>query len=74
MAQLPSITANDAIRAFRQFGFLPVRTGRHIILKKANHPYLLAIPNHPGRTLGLGLLHDLIKAAGITRKQFLEAL
>lgn len=75
MPSVPRITAAEAKRAFEQFGFVEDRTrGSHCILKKEGHPYRLTIPMHAGKTLGVGLLKSLIRAAGLTVAQFNEAL
>ncbi len=75
MPKVPRISGTDAIRAFGKAGFQEVRTnGSHHILKKAGHPYLLSIPVHKGKTVGVGLLKSQIEAAGLTVEAFLKLL
>jgi len=75
MASVPRITAAEAKRAFGRAGFIESRTGKgHSILEKDGHRYHLSIPNHKGRTLGLGLLKSQIDAAGLTVDQFIDLL
>ena len=75
MAELSSIIGADAIKAFQKFGFEVVRIkGSHHIMKKRDHPFLLSIPVHKGRTLGVGLIKRQIDAAGISVTEFIEAL
>ena len=75
MPKVPRISGEDAVRAFEQVGFVHTRTrGAHHILKKDGHEYLLSIPVHRGKTIGLGLLKSQIDAAGLTVKDFISLL
>jgi predicted RNA binding protein YcfA (HicA-like mRNA interferase family) len=75
MPKTPSISGEDAVRAFKRAGFFHVRTnGSHFILKKAGHPFHLSIPVHKGKKLGKGLLSSQISAAGLTLEQFIALL
>ena len=71
MSKVPRVTGQEAVRAFKRAGFHEDRTtGSHCILKKAGHPYVLSIPMHKGKTLGVGLLKSQIEAAGLTVEEF----
>jgi predicted RNA binding protein YcfA (HicA-like mRNA interferase family) len=75
MPKVPRISGTDAIRAFGKSGFREVRTcGSHHILKKVGHRYLLSVPVHKGKTVGVGLLKSQIDAAGLTVEEFIELL
>ena len=75
MAKVPRISGLDVIRAFGKAGFSEDRTrGAHHILKKDGHEYLLSIPVHKGKTVGIGLLKSQIEAAGLTLEEFLDLL
>ena len=75
MPKIPRISAQEAIRAFTKSGYRQVRTnGSHCILKKDGHPYLLSIPLHGRKAIGLGLLKSQIEAAGLTLEEFIDLL
>ena len=75
MSSVPRVTGQAAVRAFEKAGFVHVRTkGSHFILKKGGHPYLLSVPVHAGRTVGVGLLKKLIADAGLTVDEFIQLL
>lgn len=74
MAELPTVTGPQAIKAFSKLGFVRDRIkGSHHILKKEGHPYVLSIPVHRGN-LKRGLLRSLIRDAGATVDEFLAEL
>ena len=73
MPSVPRIKGSDAVRAFQKVGYVLDRVaGSHHILKRG--PSTLSIPCHAGKTIGPGLLHSQIKAAGLTVEQFIELL
>jgi predicted RNA binding protein YcfA (HicA-like mRNA interferase family) len=75
MSKVPRISGADAVRAFEKAGFYHDRTtGSHHILKKDGHRYLLSIPVHKGKTVGVGLLKSQIDAAGLSVEDFLKLL
>jgi predicted RNA binding protein YcfA (HicA-like mRNA interferase family) len=73
--RVPRVSGEQAIKAFSKVGYLIDRTtGSHRILKHPNRIERLSIPVHAGKTLGVGLLHSLIKAAGLTVDEFADLL
>lgn len=75
MSKLPSISGMQAVTAFKRHGFLVCRkTSSHHIMKRAGHRFVLSVPVHAGKDLPPGTLRSLIRAAGLTVEQFLEAL
>jgi predicted RNA binding protein YcfA (HicA-like mRNA interferase family) len=75
MPKLPSVSGAEAVRAFERLGFRVVRiTGSHHVMEKPGHPLNLAVPVHKGKNLKTGLLHRLIRTAGVTADEFLAAL
>ncbi len=75
MPRVPRISGVEAIRAFGKVGFRQDRQrSSHCILKKDGHRYVLSVPVHSGKTLGVGLLKSLIDAAGLTVEQFTALL
>ena len=61
MPEVPRVTGPEAIKAFEKAGFALDRiSGSHHILKKPGHRYVLSVPVHRGKTIGVGLLTSLI--------------
>ena len=72
MARLPVLSGDDFRRAVAIVGFLWERTeGSHMILI-GPMGRRLSVPRHS--ELGRGLLHALIRDAGLTRQEFFELL
>jgi len=60
------------VATFRALGWEAVRQrGSHLILVKEGHLASLSIPNH--KRLAKGTLRSLIRMAGLTVPEFLEA-
>ncbi len=76
MPAVPSnVKAKDAIKAFEKFGFQVNRKkGSHIILVKPDYEFVLSVPSHAGKDLKKGTLRSLIRDAGITVQEFIDAL
>lgn len=75
MAELPTVTGAEACKAFAKFGFVLDRIkSSHHILRKPGFPNVLSIPIHANKALKKGTLRTLIRDAGISVEQFLEAL
>ncbi|MBD3261374.1 MAG: addiction module toxin, HicA family [Candidatus Altiarchaeales archaeon] len=73
MTKLPVISGKQAVKAFHNLGWKPVRqTGSHVILVKENSDVTLSIPQPPA--LKRGLLSRLIKDAKLTRQEFIKKL
>jgi len=69
------VTASEAVRVFKQVGFLVDRTkGSHHQMKKPGHRYVLTIPNHGNSAIKAGTLRQLIRASGMTVEEFIERL
>lgn len=75
MPKLPRITGEQAIKAFAKAGYHLDRVkGSHHILRHKEKTVRLSIPVHKKGTLGVGLLGDQIKAAGLTVEEFIALL
>lgn len=75
MPELPRVTGADACRAFAKFGFVLDRIkSSHHILRKPGHTNVLSVPIHGRQTLKKGTLRTLIRDAGISVEDFVEAL
>jgi predicted RNA binding protein YcfA (HicA-like mRNA interferase family) len=73
MAQLPSISGAEAVRAFKRAGWQEDRQrGSHVILIKSAHHATLSIPQH--RELAPGTLRALIRASGLSVEEFVALL
>lgn len=63
------------IAVFRKIGFEVARqSGSHIILVNPEKPLPLAIPKHGGHKVQPEIIKDLLKSAGLTRKEYFELL
>jgi predicted RNA binding protein YcfA (HicA-like mRNA interferase family) len=72
MARLPVVSGREVVRVFESFGWNKARqTGSHIILIKPEHSATLSVPDH--REVARGTLRSLIRQAGLTVDEFIEA-
>ena len=73
MAGLPSVSGERAVRVVEKAGWIIDRQrGSHVILIKPGNPASLSVPQH--RELAPGTLRSLIRASGMTVKQFADLL
>ena len=73
MAALPSVSGEQAVRAFQKAGWSEDRQrGSHVILIKPGHLASLSIPQH--REVAPGTLRSSIRASGMSVTQFVELL
>ena len=71
MPKLPVISGAEAIKALERLGFSVIRQrGSHIVLRKGSSGCV--VPNHP--ELKIGTLTGILKQAGISPDEFVEAL
>lgn len=72
MPRLPPLSGSDMIRIFERFGWrIARRRGSHVVLVKEGHSATLSIPDH--KEIAKGTMRSLIRSAGLTVQQFLEA-
>lgn len=72
MPQIPLISGREVVRLFGQFDWQVARQrGSHIILVKQGARATLSVPDH--KEVARGTLRGLIRAAGLTIDEFLEA-
>jgi len=72
MPPLPVLGGRDVVRAFESFGWEVARQrGSHVILVREGHRATLSVPDV--REVARGTLRSLIRQAGLTVEQFLEA-
>ncbi|MEK6623009.1 MAG: type II toxin-antitoxin system HicA family toxin [Planctomycetota bacterium] len=73
MSIVPILRPREIVKTFERLGWEVVRQrGSHIVLTKKGHIATLSVPNHT--EVARGTLRSLIAKAGITVKEFLEAL
>ncbi len=73
MARLPRLSGREAVKAFESLGWQQARqSGSHIIMVREGHLATLSVPDH--KEVAKGTLRSLIRSAGITVDEFLEAM
>jgi predicted RNA binding protein YcfA (HicA-like mRNA interferase family) len=73
MPRLPQLSGREAVRVFESLGWQQVRqSGSHIIMVREGHLATLSVPDH--KEVAKGTLRSLIRSAGITVDEFLEAM
>ena len=71
MPSLPRVSGAQTIRALEKIGFVVTRQrGSHVVLRHGTVG--CAVPNH--RELKTGTLAGVLKQAGVSVEQFVEAL
>jgi len=73
MGSLPSVSGKEAVRAFERLGWSVARqSGSHIIMVRNGILVILSVPNH--KSIAPGTLRGLIRAAGVSVDNFIDAL
>lgn len=73
MTKLPQVSGRKAVRAFQRGGWEVWRQrGSHVVLTRPGSIVTLSVPMHD--PMGRGLLHDLIRKAGLSDDEFLDLL
>ncbi len=71
MPRLPLVSGAETVRALERIGFVVLRQrGSHVILRRGSMGCV--VPNH--REIKLGTLGGILKQAGVSADEFLEAL
>ena len=74
MPKLPSVTANEVIKALAKIGFKAVRQkGSHVRLKHEDQR-VVTVPVHQGKTIGKGLLKKILRDAELTVDELIRLL
>jgi predicted RNA binding protein YcfA (HicA-like mRNA interferase family) len=72
MARLPRLSGREVVRVFLSLGWEEARqSGSHVILVREGHPATLSAPDH--KEVALGTLRSLIRSAGMTVDEFVDA-
>jgi len=70
MPKLPGVNHREAVRAFEKLGFVLIREGKHIIMKKDE--LRIVVPRgHPINAFTMG---GIIRDAGLTVEEFKKVL
>jgi len=73
MPSLPILSGKEVVAVFEKFGWQFIRqSGSHMILVKDGEIATLSIPNH--REVAKGTLRSLIRTAGLTVNEFVNAI
>ena len=73
MARLPRLSGREVVKAFGRLGWEQARqTESHVIMVREGHPATLSVPDH--KEVTLGTLRSLIRSAGLTVDEFVEAV
>ena len=68
---LPHVSGAEAVRALQKLGFIVLRQkGSHVILRRESVGCV--VPQH--RELKIGTLSGVLKQAGVTAAEFVQAL
>lgn len=71
MPSLPHVSGAEVVRALERLGFSVARQrGSHIVLRRGSSGCV--VPNH--RELKVGTLSGVLKQAGLTKEEFINAL
>lgn len=71
MPKLPVVSGGEVVRALERLGFVVARQrGSHIVMRRGSMGCV--VPNH--RELKVGTLAGLLKQAGVSPEEFLDAL
>jgi predicted RNA binding protein YcfA (HicA-like mRNA interferase family) len=75
MSIVPSLTAQDTVRALKKLGFEEDRQkGSHLVLFNSKTNARTVVPMHSGKTIKKGLLHQIIKDAQVSVQEFITNL
>ncbi|MBI5598818.1 MAG: type II toxin-antitoxin system HicA family toxin [Deltaproteobacteria bacterium] len=73
MTKLPQVSSRECIKALERAGFYRVRRkGSHIVLHRKDPFAQTVVPER--KTLGKGLLHAILRQAGLSVNDFLKLL
>ena len=75
MPKIPRLLGREIVAAFEKAGYYVDRVrGSHHIMKHDERLYRLSVPVHAGKTVGIGLLKQLIEKADMTVEMFVDLL
>ncbi len=73
--KLPAVSGRDVIRVLEDVGYRVVRQrGSHIRLRDDTNPQHLPVTVPAHKTIKPGLLHQILRDAGLTAEEFVDLL
>ena len=74
MPRLPTLSANDVVKALSKIGYVFDRqSGSHVILRAGEYPHRrVTVPNHG--SIAKGTMRAIIRETGLEVEQFLKLL
>jgi len=74
MSRLPIIKFKKIAKLLNNLGYFMIRQkGSHVIFEN-NHGKTITVPNHPGKTLGKGLIRNYINELNMSVNEFIDLL
>lgn len=75
MTRAPRVRGADLVRALERLGFVVDRQrGSHVHLRHRTSGARATVPIHAGREISPGLLHGVLKDAGVSLDELREVL
>ncbi len=75
MARLPVLSAREVIAALQRAGFhIDRQAGSHVVMVNDEKQRAAVVPVHGGRDLPRGLLHKILRQAGLTAEELRDLL
>jgi predicted RNA binding protein YcfA (HicA-like mRNA interferase family) len=73
--RLPALRPGEVVRILEKAGFVRWRQkGSHLTMFRSGDQRAITVPMHFSRTIPKGTLHAIIKASGLSVKEFLALL
>ena len=73
MAQLPTLSGTEVVKAFERLGWeFSRQSGSHMVMTKDGEMASLSIPKH--KEVARGTLRSLIRSANLTAEEFIIAI
>ncbi len=75
MSRVPQCKPREIVRALEVLGFVLVRQkGSHAFFKNPQSGHATVVPMHEGHDVDRSLLYGILREAGVSVDEFLEAL
>ncbi len=72
MSRLKPLRTREIIRKLRRLGFIgPIPGGKHVRMVHPESGQIIPIPVHGSKEIGVGLIREIIKQAGITSDEWI---
>jgi predicted RNA binding protein YcfA (HicA-like mRNA interferase family) len=74
MAKLPQLTGAEVVRKLKRLGFVEDHTrGSHVVLRHPVTAAMAVVPCHGSKTVKKGTLHGILKSAGVSIEEYINA-